>query len=100
MSEAREQEIRALKDLRSCEGWRVLSEAVRTQWQGEPFVAKLRSAAGAKSSAEAVTETVRELLAQRAAIEAVMLWPEQRGKKLEADAKADAAGLPDVERRA
>lgn len=100
MNETREQEIRALKELLACEGWKLVSDAARRDWQGEPFVAKMRSAVSSKTTADAATETVRELLAQRAAIEAVMRWPEQMRAKLEAEAAKEAAGEPTLERRA
>lgn len=100
MNETHEHEIRALKDLAQCEGWQILVAAIRQQWQGEPFVAKIRGAVTGKVSAEGATESVRELLAQRAAIEAVTLWPEQRRKKLETEVTAAEAGQPEGARRA
>lgn len=96
MSEARETEIRALKDLRACDGWQVFTTNARDQWQGEKFVGRLKVAMRATPNAE----SVKEVFAGREAIESLLNWPEQRLKKLEADAAADLASMPVVERRA
>lgn len=54
----------------------------------------------AKVRPEGADESVRELLAQRAAMETVLVWPGQLKKALEDEAAKEAAGAPIVERRA
>jgi hypothetical protein len=98
MSETRENEIRALREMQECDGWQVFVKAVRDQWQGEPFVGRMKMATAGKPGDG--IESVRELFAGRAAVESLLNWPENRRKKLEADAKAEEAGTPDVVRRA
>lgn len=99
MNEIRETEIRALRDLLASEGWQLFGGQVRDQWQGERFVGRMKVAARAIPGG-ATQESVRELFAAREAIEGVLAWPEQRRKKLEADAAADLAASAETVRRA
>lgn len=97
MSEARDAEIVALRDLTRCAGWQRFAEEARAQWQGEAFVGRMKMAITGQPQA---TDSVRELFAGRKAIEDLLTWPERRTQKLEADAAADQAGTPTVVRRA
>lgn len=98
MSEARDAEIRALREMVACDGWQVFVTAVRDQWQGEKFVARMKVAA--RNAPNATQESIREVFAGREAVEGLLAWPESRRKKLEADAAAENAAAPDVVRRA
>jgi hypothetical protein len=102
MSEVRDREIRALKDLLASDGWAILEEkAYRQQWQGEALCGRIRSIVKPQQG-ERATECAKEVLAGRDAIDDFVVWPKARLKKLEADAAAEAASsaTDDIVRRA
>jgi len=100
MSDAREQEIRALKDLLNSDGWLRFTESVRQQWQGEPFVGRMRLAVSGRQTEGQQAESIREVFAGRKAIEDVLTWPGQRLARLEAEATREIAGDAEIVRRA
>jgi hypothetical protein len=83
MSEVRDREIRALKDLLASEGWAILIErGYRVQWQGEAFCGKIRQVVRPQTN-ERADSCARELIAGRDAIDGFVGWPEEQIKHLE-----------------
>jgi hypothetical protein len=99
MSDARDQEIRALKDLLASEGWQMFAEAQRGKCQGESFVGKLKDAVRGKNNEQA-TESVKEVFAGRDAIEQALLWPGRRLDALQKEIAKELEVESDVVRRA